>query len=44
MAHIHVPEGAPGILGPMAISPETAKALRQLADVILRGPDTFDPG
>jgi hypothetical protein len=22
MAHIQVPEGAPGILGPMAISPE----------------------
>jgi hypothetical protein len=23
MAHIQVPEGAPGILGPMAISPES---------------------
>jgi hypothetical protein len=27
MAHIQVPEGAPGILGPMAISPEGTKAL-----------------
>jgi hypothetical protein len=25
MAHIQVPEGAPGILGPMAISPESTR-------------------
>jgi hypothetical protein len=25
MAHIQVPDGAPGILGPMAISPESTK-------------------
>jgi hypothetical protein len=30
MAHIQVPDGAPGILGPMAISPESTKALREL--------------
>jgi uncharacterized peroxidase-related enzyme len=41
MAHIQVPEGAPGILGPMAISPESTKALRELADVLLRGPNTL---
>jgi len=43
MAHIHVPEGLPGILGPMAISPETTKALRELAEVLLRGPNTLTP-
>ena len=25
MAHIQVPEGLPGILGPMAISPESTR-------------------
>jgi uncharacterized peroxidase-related enzyme len=43
MAHIRVPEGLPGILGPMAISPETTKALRELAEVLLRGPNTLTP-
>ena len=43
MAHIQVPEGAPGILGPMAISPETTRALRELAEVLLRGPNTLTP-
>jgi uncharacterized peroxidase-related enzyme len=41
MAHIRVPEGLPGILGPMAISPETTKALRELAEVLLRGPSAL---
>jgi uncharacterized peroxidase-related enzyme len=41
MAHISLPEGLPGILGPMAISPESAKALRELAEVLLRGPNTL---
>jgi uncharacterized peroxidase-related enzyme len=41
MAHIQVPEGAPGILGPMAISPESTRALRELADVLLRGSNTL---
>src|ERR1700679_1360236 len=41
MAHIQVPEGAPGILGPMAISPESTKALRELVEVLLRGPNTL---
>jgi uncharacterized peroxidase-related enzyme len=43
MAHICLPEGLPGILGPMAISPESAKALRELAEVLLRGPNTLTP-
>ena len=43
MAYIQVPAGLPGILGPMAISPETTKALRELAEVLLRGPNTLTP-
>jgi uncharacterized peroxidase-related enzyme len=43
MAHIQVPEGAPGILGPMATSPESTKALRELVEVLLRGPNTLTP-
>jgi len=30
MAHIRLPEGIPGILGPMAFSPETAKPLKEV--------------
>jgi uncharacterized peroxidase-related enzyme len=43
MAHINVPEGLPGILGPMAISPESTKALRELVEVLLRGANTLTP-
>jgi len=41
MAHIRLPEGIPGILGPMAFSPETAEPLNALAEVLLRGPNTL---
>jgi hypothetical protein len=37
MAHIRLPEGIPGILGPMAFSQETAKLPNELAEVLLRG-------
>jgi uncharacterized peroxidase-related enzyme len=43
MAHIQVPPGLPGILGPMAISPDSTKALRELVEVLLRGPNTLTP-
>jgi uncharacterized peroxidase-related enzyme len=43
MAHIRLPEGIPGILGPMAFSPETAKPLNAVAEVLLRGPNTLTP-
>ncbi len=43
MAHIRLPEGIPGILGPMAFSPETAEPLNALAEVLLRGPSTLAP-
>lgn len=41
MAHIRVPDGLPGILGPMAVSLESTKALRELVEVLLRGPNTL---
>jgi uncharacterized peroxidase-related enzyme len=44
MPHISLPEGLPGILGPMAFRPETAEPLNELADVLLRGPSTLTPG
>ncbi len=43
MAHIQLPEGLPGITGPMAYRPETARPLRALAEVLLRGPSTLSP-
>ncbi len=36
MAHIQLPEGLPGIRGPMAFRPETAKPMNELAEVLLR--------
>lgn len=35
MAHIKLPEGIPGIVGPMMSYPETGKALNELAEVLL---------
>ncbi len=44
MAHITVPDNLPGILGPMAVSPESTRVLRELAEVLLRGQNTLTPG
>lgn len=44
MPHIDLPEGLPGILGPMAFRPETAKPLNELAETLLRGPSTLSRG
>jgi uncharacterized peroxidase-related enzyme len=41
MAHITLPEGAPGILGPMIAYPETQKHLSGLAEALLRGPSSL---
>ena len=43
MPHISLPD-LPGIRGPMAFRPETAKPLNELVDVLLRGPHTLTPG
>jgi len=44
MAHIALPDGLPGIRGPMAFRPETARPINELVDVLLRGPHTLSPG
>ena len=44
MAHIHLQEDLPGIRGLMVFRPETAEPLNQLADLLLRGPNTLSPG
>lgn len=44
MPHIRLPEGLPGILGPMAFSPATAKPLNELAEVLLRSSNGLTPG
>ncbi len=41
MAHITLPEGLPGITGPFAFRPETAKPMRELAEILLRGPNSL---
>jgi uncharacterized peroxidase-related enzyme len=44
MAHIELPEGLPGIVGPMIAYPETEKHLNGLADALLRGRSSLTPG
>jgi uncharacterized peroxidase-related enzyme len=44
MAYISIPEGLPGIRGPMAFRPETAKPLNELAEILLRGENTLTRG
>jgi uncharacterized peroxidase-related enzyme len=41
MPHITLPDGLPGITGPFAFRPETAKPMRALAEFLLRGPNTL---
>lgn len=44
MAHINLPDGLPGIRGPMAFRPETAKHLNELAEVLLRSENSLTRG
>ncbi len=44
MAHIKLPEGLPGITGPLTSYPETAKHLMGLAQALMRGPSSLTPG
>jgi len=39
--HISLPEGLPGITSGFAFRPETAKPMRELAEVLLRGPNSL---
>jgi uncharacterized peroxidase-related enzyme len=41
MPHIELPEGIPGIVGPMIAYPETQKPLSALAEALLRGPSSL---
>src|SRR6185503_1842938 len=42
--HISLPEGLPGITSGFAFLPETAKPMRELAEVLLRGPSSLSSG
>lgn len=44
MAHINLPDGLPGIRGPMAFRPETSKPLNDLAEVLLRSENSLTRG
>jgi uncharacterized peroxidase-related enzyme len=44
MPHIALPEGVPGIRSALQFRPETAAPLLQLAEVLLRGPNTLTSG
>lgn len=44
MSHIALPAQLPGIRGPMAFRPETARPLNELVDILLRGPHSLSPG
>lgn len=44
MAYINLPGNLPGIRGPMAFRPETAKPLNDLAEVLLRSENSLSRG
>src|SRR5450432_955413 len=44
MPHIQLPDGLPGITSAFAFRPETAKPMRELAEVLLRGPSSLTSG
>jgi len=44
MPHISLPDGLPGISSAFAFRPETAKPMRELAEVLLRGPASLTSG
>jgi uncharacterized peroxidase-related enzyme len=43
MPHISLPEGLPGITSGFAFRPETAKPMRELAHILLHGPNSLSP-
>jgi uncharacterized peroxidase-related enzyme len=44
MAHIPLPEGLPGILGPMAFRPEMTRPLYEFMEVLMRGENSLSRG
>lgn len=43
MPHINLPDGIPGIVGPLTCYPNSAKHLSGLAQAVLRGPSSLTP-
>lgn len=41
MAYIKLPEGLPGIRGPMALRPETTKPLNEFAEILMRSDNSL---
>ena len=44
MAHISLPEGLPGITGLLEYRLDTAKPIRELTQILLRGPSSLSQG
>ena len=44
MPHITLPPDLPGVTSAFAYRPETARPMRELAEVLLRGPNSLTPG
>ena len=44
MAHINLENDLPGIRGPMAFRPETARPLNELAEILLHSNNSLPPG
>jgi len=44
MPHIDLPADLPGISAGFAFRPETAQPMRELADILLHGPNSLTPG
>jgi uncharacterized peroxidase-related enzyme len=44
MPHIKLSDELPGISGAFAFRPETAKPMRELADILLHQPNSLEPG
>jgi uncharacterized peroxidase-related enzyme len=44
MPHIALPEGLPGITAGFAFRPDTARPMRELVEILLRGPSTLTSG
>ena len=44
MPHISIPEGLPGIIGPLTLRPDVAAPLSELCEVLMRGENSLTRG
>ena len=44
MPHITIPEGLPGIIGPLSLRPDVAKPLSEFCEVLMRGENSLARG